>query len=202
MARKPDKKKQSADDEGNSKKGARGRILDTADELLYSEGLNSVGVDRLIDEAGVAKATLYRIFGSKDQVIDSYLEARHFKTMHILDEIRASDMSVVSKINSVFDHLGRLTEEEAFRGCAFVLGAVETSDHEHPAWKWAERHKSEVRSFFGEVLSPLGDEAVVSPLMEKMMILYDGTLITIALRPESRAVVHGREMALMLLDTA
>lgn len=191
-----------AKEDGPNKGSARDRILDAADDLLYTEGLNTVGVDRLIDEAGVAKASLYRIFGSKDRLIDTYLESRHFKTMAVLDEIRESDDTVVAKINSVFDHLGRLTEEEAFRGCAFVLGAIETSDHEHPAWKWAERHKAEVRDFFGEILAPLGDPELVSALMEKMMILYDGTLITIALRPKSRAVFHARAIALMLLEGA
>ena len=186
----------------SSRVSARARILETADNLLYSDGLNTVGVDRLIDEAGVAKASLYRIFGSKDKVIDSYLEARHFKTMRVLDEIKKSDASIACKLNAVFDFLQSLTEAEVFRGCAFVLGAIETSDHESPAWKWAERHKTEVREFFTEIFSSFNDKDLVSTLTEQMMILYDGTLVTAAMMPSSGVVSHGRAIALVMLESA
>jgi len=182
------------------KPSGRQRILDVADSLLYTGGLNLVGVDRIIDEAGVAKATLYRNFGSKDALIDAYLKTRHEQTMGELEAIRRSGMSVPEKVNGVFDFLERLTSEDVFRGCAFVLAAVESSDHEHPAWKWAARHKAEVKGFFEEILAPLGDGDTVSDLAQKMMILYDGALVTVALKPESGAVSHARSMALLLLE--
>lgn len=184
------------------KPSGRQRILDVADSLLYTGGLNLVGVDRIIDEAGVAKATLYRNFGSKDALVDAYLEARHHRTMTELNAIRDSSMSLREKIHAVFDFLGRLTNEEVFRGCAFVLAAVESTDHQHPAWKWAVRHKTQVGDFFKSILAPLGDREAIDDLAQKMMILYDGTLITIALKPTSDAVTYAREMAILLLESA
>src|SRR5262245_65625833 len=56
---------------------ARDRLLDAANELFYAEGVHTVGIDRVIEHAGVAKATLYATFGSKDELVRAYLEGRH-----------------------------------------------------------------------------------------------------------------------------
>src|SRR5690349_17397815 len=56
---------------------ARERLLAAADELFYEGGIHTVGIDRVIERAGVAKASLYDTFGSKDALIRAYLEARH-----------------------------------------------------------------------------------------------------------------------------
>ncbi|MDB6107950.1 MAG: TetR family transcriptional regulator, partial [Gammaproteobacteria bacterium] len=55
---------------------ARERLLAAADELFYENGINTVGIDRVIERAGVAKASLYDCFGSKDELVRSYLQAR------------------------------------------------------------------------------------------------------------------------------
>ena len=56
---------------------ARERLLEAANELFYAEGVHTVGVDRVIERAGVAKASLYNTFGSKDELVRAYLESRH-----------------------------------------------------------------------------------------------------------------------------
>src|SRR6202044_3492872 len=65
---------------------ARDRLLAAANELFYEEGVHSVGVDRLIQRAGVAKATLYTVFGSKDELVRAYLQARHDRTRQRMTE--------------------------------------------------------------------------------------------------------------------
>ena len=59
------------------KPSARERLLAAADELFYDEGVRTVGIDRIIEQAGVAKASLYNAFGSKEELIQAYLEGRH-----------------------------------------------------------------------------------------------------------------------------
>src|SRR4051812_19667215 len=59
---------------------ARARLLSAANELFYAEGVQSVGIDRIIERAGVAKASLYNTFGSKDELVHAYLQARHAAT--------------------------------------------------------------------------------------------------------------------------
>ena len=56
---------------------ARERLLAAADELFYEEGVHTVGIDRVIERAGVAKASLYNTFGSKDELVRAYLTSRH-----------------------------------------------------------------------------------------------------------------------------
>src|ERR1700679_96530 len=56
---------------------ARERLLAAANELFYNEGVHTVGIDRIIEQAGVAKASLYNTFGSKDELVRAYLETRH-----------------------------------------------------------------------------------------------------------------------------
>src|ERR1700761_7130415 len=56
---------------------ARERLLAAANELFYNEGVHTVGIDRIIEQAGVAKASLYNTFGSKDELVRAYLEGRH-----------------------------------------------------------------------------------------------------------------------------
>jgi len=63
-----------------TKPTARERLLAAADELFYSEGVQTVGVDRVVQLAGVAKASLYNLFGSKDELVQAYLDARHANT--------------------------------------------------------------------------------------------------------------------------
>src|SRR6202008_777880 len=64
-------------DAGPVRPSARERLLAAANELFYNEGVHTVGIDRVIEQAGVAKASLYNTFGSKDELVRAYLQARH-----------------------------------------------------------------------------------------------------------------------------
>src|SRR5256885_705956 len=63
-----------------TRQSARERLLAAASELFYEEGVHTVGIDRVIERAGVAKATLYSAFGSKEKLVRAYLQARHAAT--------------------------------------------------------------------------------------------------------------------------
>jgi AcrR family transcriptional regulator len=69
-----------AEERNGKPASARERLMDAANELFYEEGVHSVGVDRVIERAGVAKATLYTVFGNKDGLVRAYLSARHDRT--------------------------------------------------------------------------------------------------------------------------
>jgi AcrR family transcriptional regulator len=75
------------------KRSPRERLLDAANELFYAEGVQSVGIDRVIERAGVAKASLYSTFGSKEELVRAYLEARHERT---LGRLRAAARALVA----------------------------------------------------------------------------------------------------------
>jgi len=99
---------------------ARERLLAAADELFYGNGINTVGIDRVIERAGVAKASLYDCFGSKDELVRSYLQGRSdARRARINDRLSQYD-SPEEKILAIFDLLGEVALAARVSGCAFV----------------------------------------------------------------------------------
>src|SRR6202789_778368 len=89
---------------------ARERLLAAADELFYEEGVNLVGIDRVIERAGVAKASLYDCFGSKQELIRAYLQQRHEARQLRLRERLARCAPPAEKVLAVFDSMAEATE--------------------------------------------------------------------------------------------
>src|SRR4051795_6789647 len=122
---------------------ARERLLTAADELFYAEGVHTVGIDRVIERAGVAKASLYSCFGSKEELVRAYLENRHeIRRKRLLAGLERFD-NPRDRLLGVFDVLAELTATPGFRGCAFYNasaesvaegGAVEQVSNANRAW--------------------------------------------------------------------
>src|ERR1700742_2171566 len=108
-----------------TKPSPRERLLDAASELFYAEGVQSVGVDRVIARAGVAKASLYSTFGSKEQLVCAYLEDRHAATLARLRAAAAGADGPVAALLAVFDAQAEVFARPDFRGCAFASAAAE-----------------------------------------------------------------------------
>src|SRR5271154_7179031 len=107
------------------KRSPRERLLEAASELFYAEGVQSVGIDRVIERAGVAKASLYSTFGSKEELVCAYLDARHEKTLAALRSSVATTEDPIDQLLAVFDAQARLFQTPGFRGCAFAAAAAE-----------------------------------------------------------------------------
>src|ERR1700742_2084968 len=105
---------------------ARDRLLNAADELFYGEGVHTVGIDRVIEQAGVAKASLYSTFGSKEELVRAYLEARFVGRKERIEKKLARLESPRQKMLAVFDVLGEYVAKPGFRGCAFVRASAES----------------------------------------------------------------------------
>src|SRR6202453_1156963 len=104
---------------------ARERLLAGADEVFYEEGVNLVGIDRVIERAGVAKASLYDCFGSKEELIRSYLQQRHEARQVRVRERLAGCATPREKILAVFDSMAETAAAAGFRGCAFARASAE-----------------------------------------------------------------------------
>ncbi len=154
------------------KSSPRERLLQAAGELFYAEGVQSVGIDRVIERAGVAKASLYSTFGSKEQLVCAYLDERHART---LGRLRAAVDAVedpVERILAVFDAQAQLFRAPDFHGCAFTAAAAEA-----PAGgrvdEAAESYRRDVRALFTELAAAAGarDPAL---LASQLQLVYDG----------------------------
>ena len=122
--------------------GARERLLASANELFYLEGVQSVGIDRIIEHAGVAKASLYNTFGSKEELVRAYLEHRHEDTAaRITAAVEAHDVPR-DRILAVFDSQAKAMRRPDYRGCAFAAasaeakpgGCIEASTRSYRSW--------------------------------------------------------------------
>src|ERR1700735_2836261 len=106
---------------------ARERLLASADALFYAEGVQSVGIDRVIEHAGVAKASLYNLFGSKEGLVRAYLEARHEGTTTMISNAVELHRDPRRRILAVFEAQAQVFAQPGFRGCAFVAASAEAS---------------------------------------------------------------------------
>src|SRR6201995_3135156 len=91
---------------GSPRASARERLLDAASELFYAEGIHTVGIDRVIERAGVAKASLYNTFGSKDELVRAYLQQRHAATVARIARFMDQSADPRMRLLSVFDAQG------------------------------------------------------------------------------------------------
>ena len=104
---------------------ARDRLLQAADDLFYEEGIHSVGIDRIIERADVAKATLYSTFGSKDELVRAYLGGRQVAWRERMVAGLERFDNPRDRLLGVFDVLGESTARPGYRGCAFVNASAE-----------------------------------------------------------------------------
>src|SRR6266852_2650130 len=108
-----------ATDNSDKPASARQRLLDAASHLFYDEGVHTVGVDRLVERAGVAKATLYALFGNKEGLVRAYLMARDEGIRGRMTRRLTRYKTPRERLIGVFEVQGLMFNEPGFRGCAF-----------------------------------------------------------------------------------
>ncbi|RYZ58781.1 MAG: TetR/AcrR family transcriptional regulator [Proteobacteria bacterium] len=172
---------------------ARDRLLKAADELFYEEGLNTVGIDRIIERAGVAKASLYNTFGSKDALVRAYLTARHeARRARILKRI-ANHQSARRQILAIFDEMHDRALEPGFKGCAFVRASAENR-----AGSCVKTVCDESRAWLLDLLRSLAASSGARDpevLARQLVLLYDGAAVASQLDGDAAAATLAREVA-------
>lgn len=121
-----------ADSATRSMTHARTRILGTADDLFYAEGVHTVGVDRIIVQARVTKATFYKYFRSKDELIVAYLEGRDQRVRDFINGIDARHDTPEQRLRAVVAEISNQVRREGFHGCPFINAAAQFADAAHP----------------------------------------------------------------------
>src|ERR1700694_4945482 len=99
---------------------ARDRLLAAADELFYSEGVHVVGIDRIVERAGVAKASLYSTFGSKDELVRAYLEKHFRRRQERVARVLAAYNTPKERLLGLFAEVEESLAGSEFRGCRFI----------------------------------------------------------------------------------
>ncbi len=183
-----------------TKESARERLLAAANELFYAEGVQTVGIDRVIERAGVAKASLYNTFGSKENLVQAYLESRHGATLERLRRAVEQHGDPRQRLLSVFDAQAEMFAEPTFHGCAFITASAEAPDGgliEHAA----DDYRADIR----DLLTGLAREAGASDpaaLGRQLQLLYDGGGLAAQLDRDPDVAASARAAAALLLDAA
>lgn len=155
---------------------ARERLLAAATELFYEEGINTVGIDRVIERAGVAKASLYNAFGSKDELIKAYLEAQYDAHRARLTTFLAQQPTPQAKILAVFDCMRESAAKNGFRGCAFVRANAELGN-EHAIKTVCSESRQWLRTLLQDLATEAGARDPIG-LAQQLVILHDGAAVS------------------------
>jgi AcrR family transcriptional regulator len=185
---------------GGRKTSARERLLAAADDLFYAEGVQTVGIDRVIEHAGVAKGSLYNTFGSKENLVRTYLQARHGGTLAGLRRAIERHSDPRQRLLAVFDAQAELFAEPTFRGCAFVTASAEAPDGGVIA-QAADEYRREIRGLLIELARQAG--ASDPPLLgRQLQLLYDGGGLSARMDHDPHAAAQAKAAAEVLLDAA
>jgi AcrR family transcriptional regulator len=183
-----------------ARSSARDRLLAAARELFYKEGINNVGIDRVIEHAGVAKASLYSNFGSKDELVRAYLQGMHEqRSSRVLERI-GRHRSPRERLLAVFDYVGETFAQEGYRGCAFVRTSAEM-----PGGAPGKEVITEARAWMRELFTGLAREAGARnapALAQQLVLLYDGAVTAAQVDGNVEAAGAARSLAAQLIDAA
>ena len=168
--------------QGTAKRGrpggvseARERLLGTATKIFYAEGIHSVGVDRIIAEAQVTRATLYRHFTGKEELVLAYLDVADRGIRSQVANAREGAGSPADEVRAVAAAIADGISSPGFRGCAFLNAVAEYPDPAHPVHQAVLAH----RQWFLETMTDLLAQAGHEPADEAgrhVVMLRDGAM--------------------------
>jgi AcrR family transcriptional regulator len=178
------------------------RILDAASRLFYARGIRAVGVEAVASAAGVTKKTLYDRFGSKDQLIASYLQARDERWRAWVETFVSEHANTpTERLLVTFDALDGWLRQEEPRGCGFANACAEFPDPDHPARLVVLDQKQWLLDF----LTRLAKEANLrhpKQIARQLAVLHDGAAAAYAVGLVKDPAYEARAMAARLISTA
>lgn len=138
---------------------ARLRLLTTATRIFYAEGIHAVGVDRIVAEAKVTRATFYRHFPGKEDLVVTYLREVHQMERGAFDAAIAANPSPVDALLAVAGSIAQAIQSPGFRGCAFLNAAAEYPDADHPVHQQIIAHRQWFLDAITALLARVAEES-------------------------------------------
>jgi AcrR family transcriptional regulator len=156
---------------------ARGRLLNAATHLFCKNGINATGIDAIIDEAGTAKTTLYKLFGSKTNLVHAVLESEGKQWREwFIGAIEAGGGDPQTKLARIFPALKSWFGEERFYGCPFINAVAEHDKDQKQFRNIAMRHKKVVLAHIEKLAGEMG-AAEPEVLAHQLALLIDGAIV-------------------------
>ena len=177
----------------------RERVLEAAYELFSRGGVASTGVDTVIAEAGVAKMTLYRNFGSKEELALAFLELREQRWTYgwVATEVAERAGTPAEMLLTIFDVFEEWFARDDFEGCAFINVMVELHGQDSPVGDASKRHLANVRTILAGLAAQAGIEEPDS-FAHQWQLLMKGSIVA-AMEGDREAARRARSMGELLL---
>ena len=177
-------------------------VLDAAAALFYPRGVHEVGMDELVRATGLGKATVYRLFPTKDELIGAYLERLATGVLRLVDaEIEGRPHDPGGALMAVLDAVEADIARPGFRGCAFNNASVEYDDRDHPARVQARRYRQSLYRRLTELALEL-DADRGGALGGELAVLIDGAYTSSAHLGADGPAADGLRLARRLVAAA
>jgi AcrR family transcriptional regulator len=178
---------------------ARRRILDTTRELFYQEGIHAIGIDTIIERSGVAKATLYHHFASKEALIEAYLQERDQIFWIWFEDAVGGEQDAKGKLLAFFDAVIIKVSTPGYRGCGFLNCAAEFPNAASAGYYLPRATKHEMRR---RLLQLCQQMHMVQPaiLADQLVLLTEGCFASTPMFEPPSPALHVKEAARLLID--
>ena len=179
---------------------ARDRLLAATSELFNRRGVQAIGVDGIVDRAGVAKATLYKHFRSKDELILAWLRGPQARWLdRVIVEVDGASDDPAQRLTAVFDVMERWFESDSFQGCAFENTSAEVRDPRSEIRGEIRSYLNEVQAWLSRLLREAGfDDRQLAPQLHAVIA---GTIwLAFATSSPHEVADAGRDAMRRLLD--
>ncbi len=159
------------------KDSVRDRVLNTAVRLFYHQGYLATGINQIIEESSIAKATLYQQFTSKEELCIAYLKVVSRDWFNQIN-VKIQEAQNHQKLDACFEFLAESSESSNFRGCHFLNIISEVSDSRSPIVAQAKAHKQELRLMFHQLVKELpGNLSVRDDIGDIIYLLFEGAIV-------------------------
>jgi AcrR family transcriptional regulator len=179
---------------------ARQRLLDAADRLFYAEGVHTVGIDRVIEEAGVAKGSLFYNFSGKDDLVAAYLAGRDQRRRERISRHQQGLEDPLERLLAIFDALQEAVITPGYKGCAFANANAEAL----PGSVEAKALRT-FRDWLSDTFLTLCKQAGFADAPDvaaRLGLLYDGAVANSQLEGRPGAVRLAKEIASVVLNSS
>lgn len=179
----------------------RDKILKTAEELIYQNGIHAMGMDLLVKTSGVARKSIYRHFANKEDVASAALIEREERWMQWFRTESDKGKTPQERILNMFTVLKSWFESEGFRGCAFINTAGEIGDPEDPVRQIAKMHKQKLLDYALELADQLNVEHP-EDLARQLLVLLEGAITMSYVMGDGSAADNAQDIAKLMLERA
>ena len=182
-----------------SDEAARDLVIATADRLYNLRGIQSVGMDALRDASGVSLKRLYRLFPSKEVIVEEVLRSRHERWMASVSEAVGAANTPREQLLAIFDYLSEWFGDNEFRGCGFINSFGELGGTVESLAGIVRDHKADFQAYVATLVKDAGGPAWLGP---QLAILAEGAQTTAAIAGTTQAAADARRAAEILMDAA